>query len=810
MKIPVRLLAFLLSLLAVSFCSQAQQQQRVVHSKATVLLDSRHTLHDLEALGVEVDHGTLSPKSITTIFSTEQLAQLRAAGFTTTVLVADVQRDFVERTQAARRARGGAPVPLSVPVDPECDNMKDRRVPVNFSLGSMGGHLTYEEMLAHLDSMHSKYPTLITARTPTDTVRSIEGRPIYWVRVNGRAAVADTTQPEVLFTALHHAREPVSMHQLIYFLWYLLENYGQDSVLTALIDHTQIYAIPMINPDGYIYNQSSGSQGGGVWRKNRRLNDDSTYGVDLNRNYSVEWSNPAGSLNLPFSDLYRGKAPFSEPETRAVRNFCRQHRFKICLNYHTYGQVLIYPYGYQNRQTPDSTTYGRLGGEIVRESHYAIGTAQQTLSYKVSGGSDDYMYAAEPGKPKIYAYTPEVGLGFWPLEDEILPQIQRCQYQNIAALRAVHPLLAFDDSTGLFLRPGFNAGNAGRIRYVLRRVDPGTELASFTLTLRPIGLGHASMQAQMRTYSNISPNQNLVDSLPIATSLTGRQLQYVVEIRNGLYTSRDTLTHYDGLPQSSAAYADGCETTAGWMGTWFTDHNRPPTGRGYLSDGLGTYTSTVAFPGSEQRSLARLTPFDLRLPGLVAAELNFLTRYDIRPYYDAANVEISTDSLASWTAVCTGNMHFSSERHGQFLALNYFETLPVWDGRKPFWSRETVDLTPYLGQKVWLRFTLGMQADAAGYDGIQIDDIRIRYATATVTQAAVSMGVGLQAHPVPFQDRLSVEGASALEAYDALGRRMPCPASQTSTGLEIDTRSWPPGVYQLRSGGHAVRVLKAD
>lgn len=809
MKTTLRLFAFL-ALLTTAAVSNAQQTS--VYSKVRVQLDATHTLQYLAAQGVEIDHGQLRPGSFTTVFSAEELRSLRQAGFRTETLVADVQRDFVERTTAARRARGGAPVPLSDYIDGACDNLKERQIPANFTLGSMGGHLTYQEALAHLDSMHRKYPTLITARAATDTVRTLEGRPIYWVRLNGRAATPDTSQPEVLFTAVHHAREPLGVHQLVFFLWYLLENYGHDPELTALVDHTQIYAIPFVNPDGYIFNQTNAPQGGGFWRKNRRPNADGSFGVDINRNYGYNWGlDDLGSSPVGAAEVYRGTAAFSEPETRAVRNFCRQHRFKLCLNYHTFSDVLIYPYGFRNQQTADSATLGRLGHEIVRESHYAVGTCQQTLFYLTNGGSDDYLYTPEPGKPRIYAYTPEVGQDFWPIEDEILPQILRCQYQNIAALRAVHPFAVFKDSTGLFLRPGLSSSAGARIRYSLKRIGAGTgQAATFTLTLRPVGPGHASMQPVVRTYNSLGLNAELVDSIPLTASSVAQRLTYVVEIGNGIYTTRDTIRHYDGQPQSSVAYADGCETTTGWTGDWTTEHNLPPVGRGYFSDGTGTYTSTVSPPGVEQKTMTRLAPFDLRNPGMVAAELSFLSRYDVRPFFDAADVEISVDSMASWTTICSDNTHFSSIKHGQEQTMNQTEPLPVWDGRKPFWSREVVDLRDYLGQKIWLRFTLGMQAQAVGFDGIQIDDIRIRYALTGITGTAPVVGSDLKAYPEPFQKILRVEGALSVEVLDALGRRMPVRATQTTEGVEIDTQSWPAGVYQLRSGSRAVRVVKAE
>ncbi len=93
----------------------------------------------------------------------------------------------------------------------------------------------------------------------------------------------------MLYTALTHAREPASVQQLLYFMYYILENYGVDDEITDIVDNTELYFVPCVNPDGYVYNQMESPQGGGMWRKNRRNNGDGSFGVDLNRNFGYKW-----------------------------------------------------------------------------------------------------------------------------------------------------------------------------------------------------------------------------------------------------------------------------------------------------------------------------------------------------------------------------------------------------------------------------------------------------------------------------------------------------------------------------------------
>ena len=133
----------------------------------------------------------------------------------------------------------------------------------------------------------------------------------------------DEAEPEILYTALHHAREPQSMMQMIYFMYYLLENYNTNPSVQYIVNNRELYFIPVVNPDGYEYNRTTNPSGGGMWRKNRK-NNGSSYGVDLNRNYGpyTYWNAPnGGSSTDPSSDTYRGTAPFSEPETSKLKEF---------------------------------------------------------------------------------------------------------------------------------------------------------------------------------------------------------------------------------------------------------------------------------------------------------------------------------------------------------------------------------------------------------------------------------------------------------------------------------------------------------
>jgi murein tripeptide amidase MpaA len=145
------------------------------------------------------------------------------------------------------------------------------------------------------------------------------GRDLYWVRISNDPTV-DQDKPEVLYTGMHHAREPIGMQLLIYYMYYLLENYDTDPEVQYIVNNFELYFVPILNMDGYAYNIQNQPNGGGEWRKNRRQNDDGSYGVDINRNYDYMWGyDNDGSSPYPWDDTYRGPSAFSEPEIMNAR-----------------------------------------------------------------------------------------------------------------------------------------------------------------------------------------------------------------------------------------------------------------------------------------------------------------------------------------------------------------------------------------------------------------------------------------------------------------------------------------------------------
>lgn len=257
-----------------------------------------------------------------------------------------------------------------------------------------GLYHTYHEIERELQRFANDFPHL--ARV-TSIGQSIEGRELWAIKISDRVEAAEN-ETTLLFLGGHHAREWIAVDVPFLIAKHLLENYDNDTLITRLVNNAEIWIVPLVNPDGHQYSVTTNR----LWRKNRRNNGDGTYGVDLNRNYEHAWGGP-GSSGDTFSEIYRGSAPFSEPETRAVRDFVQQQSPDALISYHNFSQLILYPWGHWNDPAPDKPLLHQLAATMADKIRAVQGmdyTPQQASElYLVSGDTVDWLYAllAAPG-----------------------------------------------------------------------------------------------------------------------------------------------------------------------------------------------------------------------------------------------------------------------------------------------------------------------------------------------------------------------------------------------------------------------------
>lgn len=385
---------------------------------ATIMLEGK-SISTLLDLGIALDHGHYHPgESFHGDFTTTELERIHAAGFRIDLT------SYHKHPISSRNAPDNCEINQDVaPFYP---------LPSYYEFGSQNGFLSLSEIYESLELMEALYPNLITVKKPIANFRTVENNQIFYVKISDNPNV-DENEPEVLFTALHHAREPLSMSQMMFFMWHLLENYSRDTMIAKLVNNRELFFIPCLNPDGYLFNEVTDPSGGGMWRKNRNPNRDGI-GTDLNRNYDEGWGfDDDGSSPLGTSETYRGINAFSELETKAISQFCENRSFVIAMNYHSHGNKLIIPWGYLDKPTEDSAIYLSMASEMTRYNNFEVGTSLQTLAYKVNGVADDWMYGEQTLKNKTFAFTPEVGYAFWPQRKDIIQLNQSTQYMNFMA-----------------------------------------------------------------------------------------------------------------------------------------------------------------------------------------------------------------------------------------------------------------------------------------------------------------------------------------------------------------------------------------
>ncbi|GLZ43308.1 M14 family metallopeptidase [Actinokineospora sp. NBRC 105648] len=303
--------------------------------------------------------------------------------------------------------------------------------PADFPSADSNYH-NYAEMTAELNQAVTDHPGIITKQVVGKTYQN---RDIFAIKISDNAAT-DENEPEVLFTAHQHAREHLTVEMALYLVKTLTDGYTTDTRVKGLVDSREIWIIPDVNPDGGEFDISTGSYQS--WRKNRQPNSGSSnVGTDLNRNWDFKWGCCGGSSGTTSSETYRGPSAASSPEVKALQNFVAgrvvggKQQITAGIDFHTYSELVLWPYGYTTNDTaPDLTTddqkvFSTIGKAMAAKNNY---TPEQSSDLYITDGSiDDWLW----GVHKIYGYTFEMyptgagGGGFYPPDEVISRETSR-------------------------------------------------------------------------------------------------------------------------------------------------------------------------------------------------------------------------------------------------------------------------------------------------------------------------------------------------------------------------------------------------
>jgi carboxypeptidase T len=286
---------------------------------------------------------------------------------------------------------------------------------------STGLYHTYAEMTTLLLDLAIAYPSIMSV---SSIGKTYEGRDLWMIKLSDNVHQQEN-EPEVLFMGAHHGNEKPSYEVCLYFIQYMVEHYDNSSTpeVRDIINKTQIYILPMVNPDGV----EAGT------RKNYEPNHGlfgffpiiTSHGVDLNRNYGYRWFllfvlpqfYGGGTSFVDSSDAYHGPRPFSENETQAIEQFVDTHNISISISYHTYGDLVLYPWGYTFLPPKDKPLFVSIGENISSIDHYVV--SQAIGLYPTLGDACDWQY----GTHGVLAFTIELGTTYAPTDPEELNEM---------------------------------------------------------------------------------------------------------------------------------------------------------------------------------------------------------------------------------------------------------------------------------------------------------------------------------------------------------------------------------------------------
>ena len=760
------------------------------HQRAKISYNQSEDLIKLESFGIPIDHG-VHKKGVFIIsdFSISEIQTARNAGYIVDILIEDSKEYFLQRNSMNSVAERNL----------FCTDQtsSDYETPDNFNLGSMGGYLTYQEMLDQLDLMKSLYPDLITTKEnisdfitegqpDNSTTPPIGGNGIKWVKISDNPSNSSENEPQILYTAIHHAREPNSLSQLIFYMWYLLENYDVDNEIKSIVDNTELFFVPVINPDGYLYNEKTDPNGGGFWRKNRKNGN----GVDNNRNYDYYINgDPAdgiwggeGASNDPNNQTYHGTAPFSEVENQAIKWFCEQHDFVMALNNHSYGELLLYPYGYANEvPTPENELFEIVSEVLVSQNGY-----DNILSsglYPAAGDSDDFMYGTIGTHDKIYAMTPEIGPEFWPPSSQIEGIAKSMMYLNITSAKMVNNYADLIDTSPLFV------GNEVIIdqTFDIKRLGLSGS-GNFTININPIStnIGAVGDPISFSNLDVLEETNGTIQYTLINETQAGDPIVFEIIINNGSYDTKVLLNKIFGslIP----VFEDiGDSTTDN-----FDNNGWGITNTTYVSPSSSITESPNGNYQNNENKTIRLSE-NINLTNAIGANVTFYAKWDIENNWDYVQLEISLDNGNSWIPQCGLFTNEGSSNGGQPTGQ------PLYDGTQNNWVLEQIDLSDYLGEEITMRFKFESDGEVRA-DGFYFDDLTVNVLDDETLNNADVLASQFSVYPNPVSNLVYIttpKNNYTLGIYNIQGQLMSTP-SVYSGSQTIDYSQYTKGIYLMK------------
>ncbi|PIX35947.1 MAG: hypothetical protein COZ59_03735, partial [Bacteroidetes bacterium CG_4_8_14_3_um_filter_31_14] len=486
-------------------------------------------------------------------------------------------------------------------------------------------------------------------------------------------------------------------------------------------------------------------------------------------------------------ETYRGTSAFSEAETQIMKDFDESKIFKLCIDYHTYSNVLIYPWSYDNLLTPDSAIFRQYAQIMTKNNGFAYGTPFQTLGYNANGGSVDWFYGEQSTKNKIMGFSPEAGDandGFWPQIDRIEPIAKSFAEMNFYLALFAGKYAEISDANTKFLN------GSGYLKFDVQSLGLDTP-ATFTISIVPTNSAITSVGSPI-IINNMHFLQSGFDSINVTLSPSlspGQLISYVYKVQNsyGFYYS-DTITKIFGTPVDifyDVANNMNNWTSTTWNTTTLSYHSAT---KSFTDSPSGNYNDNVI-------TNITLNSY-INLTGYLYAELSFWAKWDIEAGWDYVEVLASTNGTI-WTPLCGKYNHPGNS----YQDVDH----PIYDGTQSTWVNEQVDLTNYLGQSIKLRFKL-VSDNYMNYDGFYFDDIKVSVITNPLNINNLNDNENsITLYPNPCENVLNIKINSSnklnsfIEIYNSLGKKIETVyVNNNQNNINIDIKNISQGIYFVK------------
>ncbi len=717
------------------------------------------------------------------------------------------------------------------------------------------GYRSYAELMAELQMLPVFYPHLVKLHSigagwgqdyAAQGIAAYQDfdHEIMAIKLSDNVSQTED-EAQFYFVGTHHAREPISLEVTMEILYLLLDNYGTDPGITDIVDSSEIWFIPLLNPDGHklVIDETDV-----WWRKNIRDNNDNqaidtgSYGdgadgVDLNRNYSYMRGNISASDD-PWSVTYHGPAAFSEPETQALRDFLEARHFLAGISYHSYGEYVLYPYGFaHNTSGPDHQEQAALAQAMAATIDKQYGGTYDAMPscsfYPVSGSCEDWTY----GTLGIFSYTVEMATEFIPPAAQMNQIVQN--HLNAALLLLLRKDyktltgIVTDSSTAeplaaeIFVH-GIDEHLPSRAA-IYSRADFGRYFRFLPEGQHQVTISCPGYLPQTHSVEIDRLQQTLLDIALEPATLVEQVIQITDMVGNPLdrarLSSEELGEHYssaDGVIQLSAIYRGEYDTVISYPG-FGSLHFSMRAGEGDLhfrlsdarifaddfEDGItqwqctgswgltsqeqysGSFSLTDSPDGNYHNNIisSASTAQGIHLSSAERVNLQFAAKADFPPDSDYASLRYRLSGQSNW------------------------QTIQIFTGSMD-WTHYDLDLSFLAGESIYLSFAIHTSSSTVA-DGVYIDDLEIFGSTSAVAVAdEILPPARLSCHPNPFSEQLfiqvpeEVKGKGDLSIYNLKGQKVRSLSTKdlTAEGFTIEWDGKDENARRLGSGIYLLRL----